>query len=89
MEQVGFYNPKTKEKVLSKERFQYWISKGAQPSSTVYNLLVKEGIVAGKKIDVHKKSKKATPAPTAVLVAAVPAAPVAPEPKTEKTGPVA
>src|SRR3989338_4579360 len=67
VEQVGFYNPKTKEKVLSKERFQYWISKGAQPSSTVYNLLVKEGIVAGKKIDVHKKSKKATPAPTAVL----------------------
>jgi len=97
VEQVGFYNPKTKEKVLSKERFQYWISKGAQPSPTVYNLLVKEGIAAGKKIDVHKKSKKPfdaaqgkpAPAQAAVPVAAAPAVPVASEPKTEETGPVA
>lgn len=75
VEEVGFYNPLTKEKVLKKERFQYWIQKGAQPSPTVYNLLVKEGIIEGKKIAVHKKSKK-----PAVVPAVAPAAPTAPVP---------
>lgn len=69
-EEVGFYNPVTKEKVLSKERAQYWLSKGAKPSPTVYNLLVKEGILEGKKIAVHKKSKK--PAGSAVSAAEKP-----------------
>lgn len=58
VEQVGFYNPLTKEKALKQERIQYWLSQGAQPSDTVYNMLVKEGILDGKKIPVHKKSKK-------------------------------
>lgn len=81
VEEVGFYNPVTKEKVLSKERVQYWLSKGVQPSPTVYNLLVKSGIVEGKKIALQKKSKKAVPAP-AVTPVATPAAPVAEAPKT-------
>lgn len=79
VEEVGFYNPLTKEKVLQKERVQYWLSKGVQPSPTVYNLLVKEGILAGKKIPLHKKSKKPAPAPTAPGTA--PAAPAAEPPK--------
>ncbi len=58
VEQVGFYNPLTKEKILNKERIQYWLSQGAKPSDTIYNLLIKEGIVAGKKVPLHKKSKK-------------------------------
>ncbi len=58
VEEVGFYNPLTKEKVLKKERIQYWLSQGVQPSDTVYNMLVKEGILEGKKIPVHKKAKK-------------------------------
>ena len=58
IEEVGFYNPLTKEKVLKKERIQYWLQQGVQPSATVHNLLVKEGILEGKKIPVHKKSKK-------------------------------
>ena len=59
VEQVGFYNPLTKEKKLVSERIKYWLSVGAQPSDTVYNLLIKEKIVEDKKIAVHKKSKKA------------------------------
>jgi len=59
VEQVGFYNPLTKEKVLKQDRIKYWISVGAQPSDTVRNLLISEKIIEGKKIDVHKKSKKA------------------------------
>jgi len=58
VEEVGFFNPLTKEKSLKGERIKYWISKGAKASDTVYNLLIKEKILEGKKIDVHKKAKK-------------------------------
>ena len=73
-EEVGFYNPLTKEKVIRKERVQYWLSQGVQPSPTVFNLLVKEGILTGKKIAVHKKSKKPVAAVPLVPTAAAPAA---------------
>jgi small subunit ribosomal protein S16 len=57
-EQVGFYNPLTKEKVLKGGRIKYWLSVGAQPSNTVHNLLVSEKIIEGKKIPKHKEAKK-------------------------------
>ena len=57
-EQVGFYNPLTKEKNLKGERIKYWLSVGAQPSDTVHNLLVSEKIIIGKKIPVHKIKKR-------------------------------
>jgi len=58
VEEVGFWNPLTKQKVLKAERIQHWFSVGAKPSASVYNLLVKENILKGKKIPVHKKGKK-------------------------------
>jgi small subunit ribosomal protein S16 len=58
LEEVGFWNPITKEKVLRKERIKYWLSVGVQPSESVYNLLVSEKIIEGKKIPVHKKKKE-------------------------------
>lgn len=58
LEILGFFNPLTKEKSLKLERVKYWLSVGAQPSNRVYNLLVSEKIIQGKKMDVHKKSKK-------------------------------
>ena len=58
VEEVGFWNPLTKEKVLKEERIKYWLSVGAKPSPPVFNLLVSEKIVEGKKIDVHKKPKE-------------------------------
>ena len=57
-EELGFLNPLTKENKVNSERVKYWISKGAQPSDTVYNLLLKEKVLEGKKIPMHKKSKK-------------------------------
>jgi len=57
VEEVGFWNPSTKEKVLRQERIKYWLSVGAKPSPTVFNLLVSEKIIEGKKIAVHKKAK--------------------------------
>ena len=58
VEEVGSYNPLTKEKVLKPERIQHWLSVGAKPSETVHNLLVSSGLIEGKKIALHKKSKK-------------------------------
>ncbi len=58
IEEVGFYNPLTKEKILKTERIKYWISVGAKPSETIHNLLISQKVIEGKKIDLHKKSKK-------------------------------
>ena len=58
VEEVGFYNPATKEKILKGERIKYWISVGAQPSATIHNLLIREKVIEGKKIPKHKKPKK-------------------------------
>lgn len=58
VEEVGFWNPLKKEKILRKERIQYWLSIGAKPSPSVYNLLVSEKIIEGNKIAVHKKPKE-------------------------------
>jgi len=68
LEEVGFYNPLTKEKILKSDRIKYWLSVGAKPSDTVHNLLVKEKIIEGKKIPVHKKAKKPAPTETAAPV---------------------
>jgi small subunit ribosomal protein S16 len=58
IELLGFYNPLTKEKKINKERIGYWMGVGAEPSDTVFNFLVKEGVITGKKRNVVKISKK-------------------------------
>jgi len=58
VEDLGYVDPLTKKKNLKKERIQYWISKGAQPSATIHNLLVAEKVIEGKKLHVSKFSKK-------------------------------
>jgi small subunit ribosomal protein S16 len=57
VEKLGFFDPLTKKISLNRERIKYWLGVGAQPSATVYNLLVKERIIEGKKIPKHKKPK--------------------------------
>ncbi|MDP3900736.1 MAG: 30S ribosomal protein S16 [bacterium] len=58
VEEVGFYNPLTKERIFKKERILYWISMGAKPSDTVHNMLVAEKVIEGSKVAKHSKSKK-------------------------------
>jgi len=58
VERLGFWNPLTKQKTLNADRIKYWISKGACPSASVYNLLVKEKVLEGKKIPLQKKRKE-------------------------------
>ena len=52
VEQVGTYNPRTKEKNLVADRIKYWLSVGAKASGTVHNMLITTGITSGKKINV-------------------------------------
>ena len=60
LEILGSYHPKTKENLLKKERILHWISKGAKPSDTVYNLLIAKGIIERKGValvgSIAKKS---------------------------------
>ncbi len=58
LEDLGFYNPLTKKISLKEERIKYWISQGAQPSGTVHNLLVDQGIIKAKKVKVTKQPEK-------------------------------
>lgn len=52
LEILGSRNPRTKETILNAERVKYWIEKGAQPSDSVWNILVDQKIVDGKKRSV-------------------------------------
>ena len=67
LELLGFYNPIRKPKVIEfkVDRIKYWISKGAQASNTVNNLLITQGIIEGKKrksvdVSIARKAKLAT-----------------------------
>ena len=55
VDQIGFYNAVTKEKALDTEKAKHWLSKGVQPSDTVYNMLVTAGVIEGKKKNVLPK----------------------------------
>jgi small subunit ribosomal protein S16 len=57
LENLGFFNPHTKEKEFKADRIKYWIEKGAQCSDTVHNLLVSNGVVDGSKRTVKIKQK--------------------------------
>ena len=41
LEEIGTYNPKTKELKVDKSKAESWIKKGAQPTETVQTLLKK------------------------------------------------
>jgi len=58
---LGFYNPRKKEKSFKKERIEHWLSKGAQLSPTVHNLLVDEGILKEPKLKAWRPKRKEKP----------------------------
>ncbi|MBT4349744.1 30S ribosomal protein S16 [bacterium] len=58
LELLGQYNPHTKEIILKNDRIEHWLKVGAQPSETVENLLVKEGIIKAK--DTKAKAVRIT-----------------------------
>ena len=58
LEVLGSYNPHTKDLVVKGERVNYWISKGAQMTPSVNNLLIEKKIVDGDKVRASKKGEK-------------------------------
>lgn len=50
VEILGSYDPHTKTTLLKKERILYWMNQGAKPSPVVTNLLIRQGMLQGKKI---------------------------------------
>ena len=58
VEIVGHIDRRAKKQSLNAERIAYWISKGAQPTDSVWNMLVDAKIVEGKKHSITTLSKK-------------------------------
>lgn len=82
LEQLGTFDPHQTPStiVLKEDRVKHWLSVGAQPSSSVYNLLVEKGVLAGPKRVVAVAKKSATPADTAPAAEPAPVAETPAEP---------
>ena len=75
VEDLGSYSTETKKAHLNPERVSYWLGVGAQPTTTIHNLLVKEGILKSAKIQMKFKvpPKAAEPEKPAQATAVAPA----------------
>lgn len=76
LELLGSYDPHaTPSKIeINAERAKHWLSVGAQPSDSVHNLLVDQGIIS----DTKRVVAKAKAAPVTETPAAAPASEPAP-----------
>lgn len=83
IEILGNMNPNTNPATveLKTERVQYWLSQGAQPSTTVHNMLVTAGIIKDKK----RRSVFGKPEPQEETAETAPAAAASTETPAEKT----
>ena len=61
IEEIGFYNPNSKVETLKMDRYDYWLSVGAQPSETVKDVAnrLKNGVVLADLVRKPSISKKA------------------------------
>lgn len=57
---LGSYDPRKSNESLDADRIRDLLSKGAGVTASVNNLLIKKGIIRGKKIPVSKTSKNVT-----------------------------
>lgn len=60
VEKLGHYNPLTNPAtlVVDEERLRHWISKGAQPSDTLWNLFIDRKLVDGEKRHIVQLSTR-------------------------------
>lgn len=54
-DQLGTYNPKTKALTIAEDRLKDWMSKGAQLSPSLKNLLIEKKVLEGAKVQVISK----------------------------------
>lgn len=85
VEVLGSRDPHSKMTVLKRERILHWIGMGAQPSDSVRNLLVAEGVIEGKKaaIKMPRPVKKEEPVSEVADEAAAEATPAEEVPAAE------
>jgi small subunit ribosomal protein S16 len=89
IESIGFYDPLPNPAVVSidTERVQLWLRRGARPSDSARQLLVKEGILAARPFKITPRPEPAEPAPATKEPAAATKEPAATatavEPATE------
>ena len=76
IESIGFYDPLPNPAVVTidAERVQLWLKRGARPSDSARQLLVKEGILAARPFKVTPRPEVAEPAKAATSGAAAKAA---------------
>lgn len=55
---VGSYDPHSKKTILQEEKIKEYLANGAQPSDSVYNLLVRNEVISGAKRAVKLPEKK-------------------------------
>lgn len=64
-EVLGNYDPRKTIEAVKSERIKHWLGLGALATPTVHNLLVRKGVIRGKKIHVGMdnviKAKEGTP----------------------------
>ena len=67
LENLGTINPRAenREIKLNTERVKYWLEKGAQPTSSVRNLLIDIGLMTGAKARTIRMSRERTAKKTA------------------------
>jgi len=52
VDRIGSYNPKLGTIILDKDKAKQWLSEGVQASGTMHNILVSQGVIDAKKINV-------------------------------------
>ncbi len=74
IQELGYYNPRTKETILQAAEIAKWLKKGAQPSDTLRALLNKARIfdmvnsgeeISSEPVTIEAAPKKEAPAPKA------------------------
>jgi small subunit ribosomal protein S16 len=91
IESIGFYDPLPNPAVVNidAERVQLWLSRGARPSDSARQLLVKEGILAARPFKVTVRGAEPEPAKApangAAATTAMASSAVAPEAATDES----
>lgn len=58
IDDVGFYNPHMNTFSVHAEEVKKWLAQGAQPTATVHNLLVTNGVIQADKVRSWRPKKK-------------------------------
>ena len=90
-ELLGSYDARKTTEAFNGERIKYWLSRGVSLTPSVNNLLIKKGVIRGKKINVSNVMKDAPASPVEAEAAPEAVAEAAPateaEPATQEPAP--